>query len=355
MIYSLETLRGLAALAVAFYHFPSDSLLFIQQGHMAVYLFFSLSGFVISLNYFKKINSFKSLIIFQKKRFFRLYPVHFFVIILVLLIQCLKYILIELGLPAGTEAFSGNPDMEESGRSWYSLKNFILHIFLLQAITDYGYWLSWNGAAWTISVEFYTYFVFGIIVLFSLRKSYIFITLIILYILFNQNIFDFINTNFNLKLHRVFQACLTYFFTGSLMFFIYEKIKYRFNDIIFFSLLLISIFLKTYMPTYILFSIIILLVALLKNDSISYLVLNNKTLVYMGTISYSFYMIHQVVIYVFIQILKIFNLGYSFSENFSGATGSVFYDTVITISYTGISILLAILMHRFIENKFRIK
>ena len=83
--------------------------------------------------------------------------------------------------------------------------------------------------------------------------------------------------------------------------------------------------------------------------------MNNKILVYLGTISYSFYMIHQVVIYVFIQILKVFNLGYSFSENFSGATGSVFYDTIITISYTSISIIIAIYMHRYIENKFRIK
>ena len=57
MILGLETLRGLAALAVAFYHFPSESLLFIQNGHQAVYLFFSLSGFVITLNYFKKMGA----------------------------------------------------------------------------------------------------------------------------------------------------------------------------------------------------------------------------------------------------------------------------------------------------------
>ena len=99
MIYGLETLRGLAALAVAFYHYPSESLLFIQKGHMAVYLFFSLSGFVITLNYFRKIYNLNSLINFQSKRFFRLYPVHLFVLILVLLIQFLKYVLIELGFP----------------------------------------------------------------------------------------------------------------------------------------------------------------------------------------------------------------------------------------------------------------
>ena len=354
MILGLETLRGLAALAVAFYHFPSQSLLFIQEGHIAVYLFFSLSGFVITLNYFKKIDNVKSLIFFQKKRFFRLYPIHFFVLILVLLIQCLKFILIELGLQSGGPAFGGGA----GGDSWYTLRDFILHIFLLQAVLDYGYFLSWNGAAWTISVEFYTYFVFGILTLISFRKSYIFISLLILYKIYNTNIFDFIYFYLNIKFHPMFHGCLSFFFTGSLMFFIYKKIKFRLNDFVFFAFLFIFfyLFFKNYIETETFFSFLILLVALLKNNSISYKILNYQYLVYLGTVSYSFYMIHQVVLYIFIQILKLLGLGYSFSENITGATtGSVFYDTVITISYTAISIFIAIYMYKYIEKKFRIK
>lgn len=357
MIFGLETLRGLAALAVAFYHFPSESLLFIQNGHQAVYLFFSLSGFVITLNYYKKINNINSLILFQKKRFFRLYPVHFFLLILVLLIQCLKFVLIELGLPSGGPAFGGNEGQLTQGVSWYSLKDFIFHIFLLQAVLDYGYFLSWNAAAWTISVEFYTYFVFAILVLLSFRKSYIFITFLILYKFYSVNVFDFINFYLNIKFHAMFQACLAYFFTGSLMFFIFKKIKYRLSDFIFFIFfgIFFYLFLQKLIQTETFFSFSILLVALLKNDSISYKILNFKYLVYLGTISYSFYMIHQVVIYVFIQILKFLGIGYSFSENISGATGSVLYDTMITISYTSISIFIAIFMHKYLEKKFRIK
>ena len=358
MILGLETLRGLAALAVAFYHFPSESLLFIQNGHQAVYLFFSLSGFVITLNYFKKIDNIKSLIVFQKKRFFRLYPVHFFVLILVLLIQCLKFILIELGLPAGGPAFGGNEDQLVKGVSWYSLKDFIFHIFLLQAVLDYGYFLSWNAAAWTISVEFYTYFVFGLLVLLSFRKSYIFIIFIILYKFYSANVFDFINIHLNIKLHVMFQACLKYFLTGSLMFFIYKKIKYRLNDFIFFALIIIFfyLFIEKHIQTETFFSFSILLVALLKNNSISYKILNYKYLVYLGTISYSFYMIHQVVLYLYIQILKVLNLGVSFSnEQSSGGTGSILFDTMITVSYIAISIILAIFMQKLIEQKFRVK
>ena len=353
MILSLETLRGLAALVVAFYHYPGGSILWIPQGFMAVYLFFSLSGFVIALNYFNKINNLRSLVSFQKKRFFRLYPVHIFVLILILLIQCLKFVAIELGLPAGQEAFGGHP----TTGSWYTLRDFISHIFLLQGVLTHGYHLSWNSAAWTISTEFYTYFTFAILVLISFRKPYIFIFLSIIYLNFNGEIFKFVHSIFGFNVFTyLFQECILYFLSGSLVFFIYERIKYRFNDYIFYIFLIPCLYFKEYLPNHILFSIVILLVALLKKNSISNIILSYKPLVYLGTISYSFYMIHQVVLYLFIQVLKVFNLGVSFSgDKSSGGTESIFFDTIITISYTAISIIIAIFMHRFIEQKFRIK
>jgi len=349
MILGLESLRGLAALFIAFYHYPSESILYYKLGYQAVYLFFSLSGFVITLNYFNKINNLKSLFLFQKKRLFRLYPVHLFVLILILLIQCLKFIAIELNIPAGTEAF-GN---------WYTLRDFILHIFLLQAVFDYGYLMSWNSAAWSISTELYTYLIFGILVLISFRKSYIYITLSIIYLIFFQEIFQYINSIFDFRVfHDVFRDCILYFLSGSLMFFIYKKVKFRINDFIFYIILIPVYFGIDYfltLPDHALFSLLVLSIALLEKKSMTYILLNNKSLVYLGTISYSFYMIHQVVLYCYIQVLKIFNLGVSFSNEVSHGTGSIFYDTMITISYTIISILIAIFIHRFIESKYRIK
>ena len=352
MILGLETLRGLAALVVAFYHYPGGSILWVPQGFMAVYLFFSLSGFVIALNYFNKIDNLRSLVSFQKKRFFRLYPVHIFVLILILLIQCLKFVAIELGLPAGQEAFGGHP----STGSWYTLRDFISHIFLLQAVSTHGYHLSWNSAAWTISTEFYTYFTFAILVLISFRKPYIFIFLSIIYINFSGTTFKFVHSIFGFRIFTyLFQECIMYFLSGCLVFFIYERIKYRFNDYIFYIFLIPCLYFKEYLPNHILFSIVILLVALLKKNTISNIILSYKPLVYLGTISYSFYMIHQVVLYLFIQVLKVFNLGVSFSGKSSGGTESIFFDTLITISYVAISIIIAIFMHKFIEKKFRIK
>ena len=155
-INSLETLRGFAALAVAFYHFPSTSFLYIEKGYLAVYFFFTLSGFVITLNYFDKISNIKFVFKFQIKRFFRLYPIHIFVLIIVLIIQLLKFFLLHFyEISSASEAFT--PEYN------YNLSEFFRNVLLIQAVYKDGYFLSWNGAAWTISTEFYTYFFFWIV------------------------------------------------------------------------------------------------------------------------------------------------------------------------------------------------
>ena len=121
-INSLETLRGIAALMVALYHYPSTSFLYFEDGFLAVYFFFSLSGFVITLNYFNKINSFNDLIRFQTRRFFRLYPVHLLLLLIVLCIQFLKLIALKFfNLDSSSYAFSPV--------SIFSLTDFIQHIF----------------------------------------------------------------------------------------------------------------------------------------------------------------------------------------------------------------------------------
>ena len=138
------------------------------------------------------------------------------VLILILFIQCLKFVAIELGLPAGQEAFGGHP----STGSWYTLRDFVLHVFLLQAVLEYGYFLSWNSAAWTISTEFYTYLLFAILVLISFRKSYIFITLSVIYLIFSKEIFQFINSIFYIFTPQ-FEHCILFFLSCSFFWFIF--------------------------------------------------------------------------------------------------------------------------------------
>ena len=348
-INSLETLRGFAALAVAFFHYPSTSFLHIKGGHLGVYFFFALSGFVIALNYFDRITNVNNLIKFQIKRFFRLYPIHIFVLFLVLGIQILKLLVIKFfNLSPANEPFS--PE------HWYTLRDFFHHLFLTQAIFNDGYALSWNGAAWTISTEFYTYLIFALLVLMIRNNKFLFVIISATYIIF----FDFITRFTDLYFNPLFSLCLQTFFMGCIIFFIYEKIKYRLNDILFILLFIAAVSIFTIYEGYfgihhnLLFCIIVLLVSILREDSFINKFLNFQPLVYFGTISYSFYMIHQSILYLYVQILKlIFKVNFLNDGGISTNTGDPYFDTMITISYIAISGFFASIMYNYIENKFR--
>ena len=350
-INSLETLRGFAALAVALFHYPSSSFIHIKNGHYGVYFFFALSGFVIALNYFDKITDFNNLIKFQFKRFFRLYPIHIFVLFIVLGIQILKLITLKFfNLPFGGGAF--HPDY------WFTLRDFFHHLFLTQAVSGYAYHLSWNAAAWTISAEFYTYLIFGLITLSTRNSKLIFTIISILIIYFYNSIIKYTGLYFN----PLFIDCLKTFLFGCIFFFIYEKIRYRLNDIYFILLIILTAFIYisfnkySYLDYRYLFCTIILLVSILKEESLVNKLLNFSPFVYFGTISYSFYMIHQSVLYLYIQSLKfIFKVEFLDSGGTTTNTGDPYYDTLIAISYIVIAGILASFMYKFIENKFRKK
>ena len=90
-----------------------------------------------------------------------------------------------------------------------NLDAFIQHVFLIQAIGPTGNALTFNGPAWSISVEFYTYLIFGVtILLLKHMQTYIFglIAIITLFML----VADF-TYGFNDLLR-----CLSGFFIGCL-------------------------------------------------------------------------------------------------------------------------------------------
>lgn len=344
-INSLETLRGIAALMVALYHYPSTSFLYFEDGFLAVYFFFSLSGFVITLNYFNKINSFNDLIRFQTRRFYRLYPVHLLLLLTVLCIQFLKLIALKFfNFDSTSYAFSPV--------NIFSLTDFFQHIFLTQSITNFGNFLSWNSAAWTISAEFYAYLIFGLLTLIVRRNKKIFIILLLLYILFDE----FITLSLKYYINSVFLNCLFYFSIGSIVFFIYEKTKFRINDFYFIIfLLIVTLYNKIfYLNNAILFATIIYLTLIIKQDTILFKFLNFSPLVYFGTVSYSFYMIHQSVLYLYIQSLKfIFGINFNNMSGVTTDTGNPYYDTLIMLSYIAISLFIASFIYKYVEQKFR--
>ena len=350
-ILTLETLRGLAAVCVALYHYPSTSFLFFRNGYQGVYFFFILSGFIISLNYSDKIINFKDLINFQVKRFYRLYPLHFVTLFLVLFIQIIKYFLIKYS--------SLDHGLNDVAR-WHSFKDFVGNLLLIQSVFKDFYIFSWNGVSWSISAEFYTYIIFGF--LFLIFKKYKFFAIVvftyIIYIILHIDYFSSAKI-FNDQ----FFLCIYNFSLGYFGYCLYARIKFRLNNFIgiFFaiSLLAVKIYYENIFYQYkeYFFLLIILFAAMLKNNTIIYKFLNLKPLVFLGTISYSFYLIHQIAVYLFVQFCK-FIIKINFIKDINGNTsntGNIYYDTLIHLGYISLSIFLAYFLHKYIELKYRKK
>jgi peptidoglycan/LPS O-acetylase OafA/YrhL len=151
-----ESLRGIAALSVAVFHFGSPSPLqqnaFILHAYVMVDLFFVLSGYVIALNYADRITSAADLWEFQRRRFWRLYPLHFVTFLLFVAIEGTRLAgaLIDSAEAASTFAGDDMPAMAA---------NLTLTQGVLLDRT------SFNIPSWSISVEFFAYLAFGLAML----------------------------------------------------------------------------------------------------------------------------------------------------------------------------------------------
>jgi len=87
----LDVFRALAALSVCAVHFSYNSIFHIYfKQALFVQFFFTLSGFVIYLNYHNYNFNFYTIQKFLIKRFFRLYPLHLFFLLIFFFIRFFK-------------------------------------------------------------------------------------------------------------------------------------------------------------------------------------------------------------------------------------------------------------------------
>jgi peptidoglycan/LPS O-acetylase OafA/YrhL len=167
----LDSIRGIAALSIVVHHFvisrtfiaafPEKAWIDVAYFHNAwlfVDLFFVLSGMVISLGYVQADLDDFSPREFLVRRLARIYPLHIVTLLAMLILRLAKLGLVGAGLLHVPPA-----DFEVNNA--YS---FFLNVFLLQSLGFIDY-LSWNGPSWSISTEFYTYLLFGAVLLCAQR------------------------------------------------------------------------------------------------------------------------------------------------------------------------------------------
>jgi peptidoglycan/LPS O-acetylase OafA/YrhL len=207
-VLPMDSMRGIAALGVTlFWHYshfgpyrPFDGFLpywLYRYGLMFVDFFFVLSGFVLSHAYLQKLSERRvSPYQFFVLRFSRLYPLHLVTLLFVAAMQGVRHSI-------GLEAFVYTAN---------DLKHFLLNlVFLQQGLVRTVY--SYNGPAWSLTVEEVSYFLFfGAMFFFARYRKLAFSALLLLGVAISYAGWDthFFNLSISRGLVGFFAGCLAY-------------------------------------------------------------------------------------------------------------------------------------------------
>lgn len=345
----LDGFRGIAALMVAIYHLHVSGIVtelnFVRNSYLFVEFFFVLSGFVIASSYIGKLNDVNDLKAFMKKRFARLWPLHIFMTILF------------IPFAFASVFFS----LEFGDR--FSLFSFFTNVLLIQSL-NLNNGSTWNIPAWSISVEFYTYFVFCIFYIFSFVKKSIlipiFISIISLVILYFKSSMD--DTT-----HYAIFRCTYSFFLGVLALKVHHllKVKPWMEVAVIGIIVLLLSSLRIQGDNWIAFIIPLLFFVTIiifshQHGFISKLLLN-KYLKYLGLLSFSIYLTHAFFISVIKAVSKIthtlFDFQFIYLEDGSRIIdfGLGYLNDFLYIPYLIVVISFSYLTYNFIEKPFQQK
>jgi hypothetical protein len=348
-ITELESIRGLAALLVVIYHIPKwNSVLeigLINRGYLMVDLFFVLSGFVIYSAYADKISKWSDLLRFQFLRFGRLYPVHVVFLSVYVIIEIAKYM-------AQTYLGLQSPNTHPFGQN--SVGALLEQVFLIQAIGPTGHATTFNGPAWSISVEFYTYLVFALVTLtFRQHKGLVFLGLtlgafILLVGKWTYGFDDFVH-------------CLAGFFLGCLTALATVKSKVKIPPLLSFLVFIATVFFLHFLRVrsyglgiYFLSSLLVASLVLSESGLLKRM-LSFAPIRWLGKVSYSLYMCHFALFWCANQVARVA----LHSPQVVGADGislpqmSVGNTLIVAAATIAVALVLSSLIFRFVETPFR--
>ena len=303
-VSKLDGLRGILCLIVVLYHFSPVLVpriiydnIFLRQSRCFVDFFFVLSGYVITVNYDAAINNTNEFISYVKKRFIRIYPLLLFTTIVVLFYEIIyNNVLLQFIKPE-----------HQSPTSNLLLRTFDTLLFT-SSTPILGAEFGMNIPSWSVSSEMISYLVFGVVALFSFGKyRSLFVLLIILLAL-----------TYSFYTKQYFSTSSFGFIRGLICFnlgyFVYKLAEYPFKihnytEILIFAALVMVLYQLSQIESIpgqelyglfvvpLFFSAVVLI--LLKTDGIVSKILETKPFRFLGKLSYSIYLNHIVVIYIF--------------------------------------------------------
>jgi peptidoglycan/LPS O-acetylase OafA/YrhL len=312
---SLTSFRGIAALWVVLYHYivvyfsqlnPSHYTHFVEKGYLAVDLFFMLSGFVLTHVYRRAFSEgiTKHYRQFLLARVARLYPLHIMVLLL-FVATALTSRLLEYAATGTLEAIPI--------RGPRSLDALLANVFMLQGL-EAGQ-LSWNYPAWSISVEFAAYLLFPFLLPTIWRASSSYKVALAVLLIAILSVFSYYSGgNFNQwDGPQTLLRCLPEFTLGTLLYAAFRSGAYTpilgrdsVSMLILLTTLSVLHFAGPDLAVVLLFAALILSVVV--NTGIVSRVANRKPLIWLGTISYSLYLLHGFFQFAIAQLLIAFGV-----------------------------------------------
>lgn len=352
----LESLRGIAAISVALYHFRTNGHLdnpFTTNAWLLVDFFFVLSGFVIALNYSDRLSTLPEVIRFQWRRFLRLYPLHLVMLAIFLGIEYAKFLIkVRSGLAADLPLSSTDEVFA------FIANLFMIHNWVLSELT-------YNYPSWSISAEFYTYAIFAIAIHLTRGQKVLLVpilatTIVVLFLVLKSTGLHTDNISGPAR-------CLYSFAIGVSVFHIFKAFEHKLRlgsstpSVALLLLCILSVIklgdhatsLDTLVPA--LFGISVLVLTLTHDRTFVIRQLSRSWLVYLGTISYGIYMIHAVVWRAIGKVLRaVFQL--PTGTNDEGKVAILLPSPIIadalTIAGLAMIILLAHFSYQHMEKRF---
>ncbi len=303
-IVELDSWRGIMALVVAIFHFtaPNNFL----AGELAVDFFFILSGVVLQKAYFNQDITFSNFFI---KRLVRLYPLHIFSLFVVALLFLGSVFFVNYPKSQDlTLAFQWHfpDDYYQDG----VLFTFLQQVFLINGLGFHPHGQFWNGPSWSVSAELWVNVIFFI--WFRKFSTHFLILLSIVIYLLIFTIFGKLDVHIQnmLYLNAGVVRCLAGFCLGVAIYRVLgdRQVNKEFNyfytclQIICAIMLFYVIFAKkaNYNDFMAIILIVILIcISLLQINTLLNRFLRKDLFVFLGKISYSIYLIHYSVQYIF--------------------------------------------------------
>lgn len=351
-INSLTSLRGIAALWVVLFHIdvsiyyrelgalvPRELTGIFSKGYLWVDFFFLLSGFIIAHVYGTSLagpNKVQSIKQYLWARFSRLYPLHLFT----LLVLVVFTVVVPQFFPQVVDG---------SWKTYFAWSAIPSNLLFTNAMNQHIY-LSWNMVSWSIGAEWWTYVV-AISLLIALYRRALWQVAIVMLLAFGGLIYlvqSLPGKNLDITFNYGFFRCLCEFIIGIGLYEFYRQalMKNWLKLDIFFVVLLVAIIAIFHwklvdVAVIPIFSLMILAAA--HNQTQIYRYLNKPILIYLGTVSYSIYLVHCLWFMVF---------WFSF-PTIKANTGLVEFSAAVKMTYVflflGLTILSAHITHRYVE------